>query len=103
MGAKRMDMATKKRLALEHLHESKAVFSPKELPNEWYRKKKISKSAFDAVLNELVYDDSVYKEKIGTSQYVWSFKSEHRVQNKNKLNKLEKELKDLEEQTANYE
>eukprot|EP01083_Nonionella_stella_P160178 523338_1 len=89
---KRMDMETKKRVALEHLHESKSVWSPKELPNVWHKKKKISKSAVEKVIEELEYDDSIHQEKIGASKYIWAFKSEQRVENQNKLKRLEQEL-----------
>eukprot|EP01083_Nonionella_stella_P207628 754085_1 len=96
MPRKGMDMATKKRLALEHLHDSKSVWSPKELPNEWTKKKGIAKSAGEKVIEELLYDDSIRQEKIGSSKYIWAFKSEKRIDNKNKLSKLESEIAKIE-------
>mmetsp|Transcript_64442 Transcript_64442/g.102566 ORF Transcript_64442/g.102566 Transcript_64442/m.102566 type:complete len:203 (+) Transcript_64442:37-645(+) len=101
--AKRMSMEEKRRLALQHLHESKSVFTPKELPDIWYREKKISKSAGDKVIEELEGDGLINLEKIGASKYIWAFPSEERVKNQTKLKKLEQELQRIEKETAEYE
>ena len=49
------------------------------------------------------YDGSIHQEKIGTSKYVWSFESEERVRNLTKLEKLENELKQIEQDTIKWD
>eukprot|EP01084_Bolivina_argentea_P023473 43790_1 len=83
-----LSMAEKKKRAIEHLFESKSVFKLDELKTEWSSKKKISKGSIEAVVQELLYEDLLHQEKIGSSNYIWSFESEQRVANENKLKKL---------------
>jgi len=96
--AKRMSMEEKKRLALVFLHESKSVFSPKELPELLYREKKISKSSGEAVLKELEGDSLIRIEKIGISNYAWSFPSEQRIRAQTREKALQTQNAELDEE-----
>merc|ERR1711971_735600 len=60
-----------------------------------YKHKKISKSAGDKVIEALEYDDLIHNEKIGTSKYIWAFKSEKSERTKNELQKMEQNLGDI--------
>ncbi|KAG4301078.1 hypothetical protein PCK1_002777 [Pneumocystis canis] len=96
-----------KRLRLEELfHESKEFFQLKEVLNSsslftygstdrGYQEKKIMIQSIKDILQSLVDDGIVKMDKIGTSNYFWSFPSEAKQSRQNRITAMEKQLETL--------
>lgn len=85
--AKGVSEEEKRRRILEIFSEKKDFFMLKEVEKMAY-KKGIPLLAVKDVLQGLVDDDLVRLEKIGTSNYYWSFPSQKQVNRSNVLEKL---------------
>ncbi|KAG4300942.1 hypothetical protein PCK1_002641 [Pneumocystis canis] len=85
-----------KRLRLEELfHESKEFFQLKEIEKKGYQEKKIMLQSIKDILQSLVDDGIVKMDKIGTSNYFWSFPSEAKQSRQNRITSMEKQLETL--------
>jgi len=74
MSKKKGVSAEEKRIrALEYFHEQKTLFSLKELESQLPKVKGIIQQAVKDLIEELVADGLVEKEKIGSGNYYWSF------------------------------
>ncbi|KAJ1679455.1 Meiotic nuclear division protein 1, partial [Spiromyces aspiralis] len=98
---KRVSQEEKLKRMLDLLHESKDFFQLKELEKLAPKQKGIVAQSVKDVLASLVNDNLVRLEKIGTSNYYWSFPSDNAVKRQTKLEQLQKELK--QQQTRNEE
>jgi hypothetical protein len=74
---------------LEFFHETKTFFQLKEIEKRVSKEKGITVMAIAGVVQELVDDGMVHLEKIGTSNYYWSYPSEQTVNLKRKLTAAE--------------
>ncbi|PVU95172.1 hypothetical protein BB561_001994 [Smittium simulii] len=92
---KRMSAEDKQKCMLELLHDKKSFFQLKELEKMGYKEKKISLATIKDTLQALVDDSKVHLEKIGTSNYYWSFPSESAVKRKKKVEELQKQKLEL--------
>ncbi|KAJ3402852.1 Meiotic nuclear division protein 1, partial [Chytridiales sp. JEL 0842] len=91
-GAKKPMKVEEKRVKLlQMFHETKDVFQLKEVEKEG-SKRGIVLNTVKEVLESLVADNLVKSEKIGTSNYFWSFPGEALVAKKRKLEKLAEEV-----------
>ncbi|KXN71434.1 meiotic nuclear division protein 1 [Conidiobolus coronatus NRRL 28638] len=93
-----------KLLRLEQLfHEKKDFYQLKEVENMAFKEKKIVLSSVKDVLMELIGDSKVNQEKIGTSNYYWSFPSEALQKRENRINEYNKQLETIHNRTAELE
>lgn len=91
-GKKRgMSLEDKRATILNIFHESKSVFLLKDIEKIASKRGVVLQSIKD-VLQSLVDDDLVYAEKIGVSNYFWSFPSEAAVKLDGEINKLKTQL-----------
>ena len=91
-GKKRgMSLEDKRATILDIFHESKDVFQLKDIEKQASKRGVVLQSVKD-VLQSLVDDDLVHQEKIGISNYFWSFPSEAAVKLDNEINKLKANL-----------
>lgn len=102
---KGMSAEEKRDKMLEIFHESKDVFVLKDIEKLSVKKGIVLQSVKD-VLQSLVDDDLVHQERIGASNFFWSFPSEAAVKIQSELTKqegllqqLKKQRHDLEEKT----
>jgi FtsZ-binding cell division protein ZapB len=79
---------------LELFHETKDVFTKDELEAQGAKKGVVRQSVMD-VVKELVDDNEVNSDKIGTSVYFWSFPSETANKKQNQINSLTTEIEIL--------
>jgi DNA-binding transcriptional regulator GbsR (MarR family) len=77
---------------LEMLHESKDVYTLKELENAAKKEKGIVSQSVKEVAAALVDDGDVMLDKIGTSNYYWSFPSQTLISKTNIIDKLNAEI-----------
>ncbi|CAL5219489.1 g1330 [Coccomyxa viridis] len=87
----------KKQKVLEIFHESKDVFVLKDI-EKLAPKKGVVLQSVKEVVQALVDDDLVHQDKIGASNFFWSFPSEAAVKLKTECKRREQELADLEKQ-----
>ncbi len=91
-GKKRgMSLEDKRATILNIFHESKSVFLLKDIEKIASKRGVVLQSIKD-VLQSLVDDDLVHAEKIGVSNYFWSFPSEAAVKLDGEINKLKNQL-----------
>ena len=91
-GKKRgMSLEDKRTTILDIFHESKSVFLLKDIEKIASKRGVVLQSIKD-VLQSLVDDDLVHAEKIGVSNYFWSFPSEAAVKLDGEINKLKTQL-----------
>jgi hypothetical protein len=91
-GKKRgMSLEDKRATILNIFHESKSVFLLKDIEKIASKRGVVLQSIKD-VLQSLVDDDLVHGEKIGISNYYWSFPSEAAVKLDGEINKLKTQL-----------
>ncbi len=100
-------MADKREIILQIFHDEKKPFLLKDIEKIASKKGVVLQSVHE-ILNSLVDDDLVKMDKIGTTNWYWSFPSEHATkleQNGNQcdeaLKQLAKELKQLDEDIEN--
>ncbi|OZJ01649.1 hypothetical protein BZG36_05207 [Bifiguratus adelaidae] len=88
--------AEEKLKRLEQLfHETKDVFQLKELEKIAPKQKGIVMQSVKDVLQSLVDDNLVTMDKIGTSNYYWSFPSDALQKRNNKIESLQTEISTL--------
>ncbi|KAJ1957544.1 Meiotic nuclear division protein 1 [Dispira parvispora] len=92
MSKRGLSLAEKRRRMEELLFETKDFFQLKELEKIAPKSKGIVAQSVKDVLQELVDDDIVNLEKIGTSNYYWSFPSAARKTRQNKIHELQTEV-----------
>ncbi|RIA86348.1 meiotic nuclear division protein 1 [Glomus cerebriforme] len=93
--------AAEKRKRLEALfHETKEFYQLKELEKIAPKVKGIVSQSVKEVLQSLVDDDLVASDKIGTSNYFWSFPSSALQSRRTKIEVLTQELQKLKEKNA---
>ncbi|KAI8052968.1 meiotic nuclear division protein 1 [Syncephalis plumigaleata] len=101
MSKKRGVSAEEKRQRMQdYFHETSDVFQLKELEKILPKVKGIVAQSVKDVLQELVNDGLVHCEKIGTSNYYWSFPSESYRVREQKLASLQEEEAQLTEKKA---
>ena len=100
-------MADKREIILQIFHDEKKPFLLKDIEKIASKKGVVLQSVHE-ILNSLVDDDLVKMDKIGTTNWYWSFPSDHATkleQNGNQcdeaLKLLAKELKQLDEDIEN--
>lgn len=87
-GKKRgMSLEDKRATILDIFHSTKEVYLLKDI-EKLASKRGVVLQSVKEVLQSLVDDDLVRQEKIGVSNYFWSFPSEAAVKLDNELNKL---------------
>lgn len=91
---KGLSVEEKRSRLLEIFYETKDFFMLKEVEKMGSKKGVVLMSVKD-VLQSLVDDDLVRQEKIGQSNFFWSFPSQRVVQRKNAIAKLEAEKEAL--------
>ncbi|KAL6061250.1 Meiotic nuclear division protein 1 [Balamuthia mandrillaris] len=77
---------------LELFHETKSVYTLQELEKVAKKEKGIIPQAVKEVAASLVDDADVQLDKIGTSNYYWSFPSQNMIVKNNILHKLQAEV-----------
>ncbi|RHZ70477.1 hypothetical protein Glove_271g54 [Diversispora epigaea] len=93
--------AAEKRKRLEALfHETKDFFQLKELEKIAPKRKGIVVQSVKDVLQELVNDNLVVQDKIGLSNYFWSFPSSALQSRTTKIEELTEELKKLKDKNV---
>ena len=105
--AKGKSVADKREIILQIFHDEKKPFLLKDIEKIASKKGVVLQSVHE-ILNSLVDDDLVKMDKIGTTNWYWSFPSDHATkleQNWNQcdeaLKQLAKELKQLDEDIEN--
>lgn len=88
---------------LELLQEKNDFFNQKEIEKMALKEKGIVTQSAREVLDILVSDGLAKTEKIGSSNYFWSFKSDARIKHENKMRDLAEELSKLESAEADLE
>jgi hypothetical protein len=76
MGKKGLSRDEKLQKVQELLHESKTAMTLKELEQKCYKDKGVVANTVKDIAQELVSDNLVCCEKIGLSNYYWSFPSQ---------------------------
>ncbi|KAJ2606035.1 Meiotic nuclear division protein 1 [Coemansia sp. RSA 1804] len=92
----RLTIDEKRKRMMEIFHESQEPYLLKELEKIGPKQKGIVSQTVKDVVQSLVDDSMCYCEKIGTSNYFWSFPSETAVKRQNKTKELEAEIGQLE-------
>ncbi|ORX35302.1 meiotic nuclear division protein 1 [Kockovaella imperatae] len=85
----------KKAKMLELFHENSEFFTLKELEKIAPKQKGIVQQTVKEILEELVSDNEVVAEKIGTSNYFWSFPSAAGATKQAALAKAQRELEEV--------
>ena len=84
MGKRGLSLEDKRAKVLEVFHESSEIFQLKEV-EKLAGKKGVTFQSIKDVVQSLVDDDLVHQEKIGQSNYLWSFPSEAGMRVENAL------------------
>ena len=93
--AKGLSLEEKRTKALEYFHDTKGVYLLKELEKVLPKLKGITAMTVKEVITSLVDDNLVTMEKIGTSNYFWSFPSHAQLMRQQKIDRLQMENDDL--------
>ncbi|KAJ2857026.1 Meiotic nuclear division protein 1, partial [Coemansia asiatica] len=88
----RLTIEEKRKRMMEIFHDTMEPYLLKELEKIGPKQKGIVSQTVKDVVQSLVDDNMVRCEKIGTSNYFWSFPSESALKRKTRLQDLEKEL-----------
>ncbi|PIA13135.1 meiotic nuclear division protein 1 [Coemansia reversa NRRL 1564] len=88
----RLSLEEKRKRMMEIFHESQEPYLLKELERIGPKQKGIVSQSVKDVVQSLVDDGMCHCEKIGSSNFFWSFPSEVAVKRANKRAELEKEL-----------
>jgi len=83
-GKRGLSLEDKRAKVLEVFHETKSVFQLKEV-EKLAGKKGVTFQSIKDVVQSLVDDDLVHQEKIGQTNYLWSFPSEASVKIENAI------------------
>lgn len=70
------------------LQKKKAVLTLKDLEKRAFKEKGIVKQTVKEIALELVYDGKIFMEKVGTSNYFWSFPSHYLKMRTTKIEEL---------------
>jgi sugar-specific transcriptional regulator TrmB len=100
--AKGKSVADKRAIILGIFHEKKEPFLLKEI-EKLASKKGVVLQSVQEILKTLTDDDLVKTDKIGTTNWFWSFPSEHATKLEQKKNQCDAELKALEKQLKKIE
>lgn len=93
MGKKKGLSVDEKRDKLqEFLHETKEVFTMKQLETQCSKKKGIVSQTVKDIAQSLVSDDLIQSDKIGINVLYWSFPSQSLIVRENKLNVLNEQV-----------
>ncbi|EGF76958.1 hypothetical protein BATDEDRAFT_92247 [Batrachochytrium dendrobatidis JAM81] len=95
---KPLSLDEKRRRMICIFHESKEFYNLKEIEKIAPRSKGIIEKSVKEVLDGLVADGLVTMEKIGSSNYYWSFPGANSHQIRNRLETAKKELKAIHDQ-----
>ncbi|KAK9723259.1 Meiotic nuclear division protein 1, variant 2 [Basidiobolus ranarum] len=95
MSRKGLSLEEKRKRMESIFHETKEFFQLKEIEKIAPKTKGIVMQSVKDVLQSLVDDNMVTSEKIGTSNYFWSFPSTALQTRKGKLEDLAEELENL--------
>ncbi|KAJ3278642.1 Meiotic nuclear division protein 1 [Borealophlyctis nickersoniae] len=95
--AKPLSFEEKRKRIAEIFYETKDFWQLKDLEKMAPKQKGVIQQSVKEVLDSLVSDNLVTLEKIGTSNYYWSFPSTAAQTRKRKLDELEDELVKLKE------
>eukprot|EP01098_Paradermamoeba_levis_P009406 TRINITY_DN390_c0_g1_i1.p1 TRINITY_DN390_c0_g1~~TRINITY_DN390_c0_g1_i1.p1 ORF type:complete len:239 (+),score=79.13 TRINITY_DN390_c0_g1_i1:96-719(+) len=95
MSRKKMSMDEKRVKLKELFQETKDVFVLKEVEKKGSKQKGIVLQTVKDVLQALVDDGLVCSDKIGTSNYFWSFPSQNLIMLNNKVEEMKKEVENL--------
>jgi len=82
----------KRKRLLDLLHERKDAFTLKELENLAKKEKGIVPQSVKDVAQGLVDDGDIMLDKVGTTNYYWSFPSQTLITKTNIINKLQEEV-----------
>ncbi|KAJ1946373.1 Meiotic nuclear division protein 1, partial [Linderina macrospora] len=91
-GGPRLTVDEKRKRMMDIFHESQDVFLLKELEKIGPKQKGIVAQTVKDVVQSLVDDGMCHAEKIGSSNYFWSFPSEAAIKRRNKIADLEKDI-----------
>ncbi|KAK9865847.1 hypothetical protein WJX84_005307 [Apatococcus fuscideae] len=97
-----LSLEEKRQCILQVFHESRDVFTLKDMEKLGMKKGVIQQSIKD-VLQSLADDDLVHQEKIGSSNFFWSFPSEAAVKIEGNIGKLDRQLQEHRKQLAELE
>ncbi|KAI9324408.1 GAJ protein [Zopfochytrium polystomum] len=100
---KGLSVDEKKKKMLEIFHESMDFFTLKDIEKIAPKQKGIVQNTVKDILDQLVSDDLVTMEKIGTSNYFWSFPGAAIATKKRKLESLEAEEQKLKQRKIELE
>jgi hypothetical protein len=93
MGKKGLSRDEKLQRLQELLHESKTAMTVKELETKAYKEKGIVAKTVAEIAGELVADNLICCEKIGISNYYWSFPSQALIVRRQKKVGLDESIK----------
>ncbi|CAG8478850.1 9063_t:CDS:2 [Acaulospora morrowiae] len=100
MSKKGLSAAEKRKRLEELFHETKDFYQLKELERIAPKQKGIVMQSVKDILQELVNDNLVAQDKIGTSNYFWSFPSSALQSRRVKIEELTEEIKKLSDKNA---
>ncbi|CAG8772789.1 7692_t:CDS:2, partial [Cetraspora pellucida] len=103
MSSKKLSAAEKRRRLEELFHETKTFYQLKELEKIAPKQKGIVSQSVKDVLQDLVNDNLVAQDKIGTSNYFWSFPSSALQSRTAKIEELQEEITKLKEKNADLQ
>eukprot|EP00039_Didymoeca_costata_P010879 m.147857 g.147857 ORF g.147857 m.147857 type:complete len:207 (+) comp14994_c0_seq1:58-678(+) len=103
MGKRGMSAEEKRAAMMRFFFEKKTFFHLKEVEKICSKEYGITSMSVKDVLQSLVDDDMVDSDKIGSSSYYWALPSKGLHTRKRKLERLNAELKDLEEKKVKLE
>ncbi|CAG8736134.1 23926_t:CDS:2 [Gigaspora margarita] len=103
MSTKKLSAAEKRKRLEALFHETKTFYQLKELERLAPKRKGIVAQSVKDVLQDLVNDNLVSQDKIGTSNYFWSFPSSALQSRKIKIEELHEEINKLKEKIADQQ
>lgn len=96
--SKGLSFEDKRKRMMDYFMGKRDFFQLKELERSLPKEKGIVSQSVKEVLQSLVDDRLVQQEKIGTSNYFWSFPSQALQSRRNKIDLLQKEIASLTDQ-----
>ncbi|KAF7682724.1 Meiotic nuclear division protein 1 like protein [Astathelohania contejeani] len=98
--SKRLTQEDKRRMILEIFHKSNDFYQLKEIEKMGYKLKGIPINTIKDILQSLIDDDLVRCEKLGTSNYYWSFPSHSKILAKHAAEKMVTENESMQHELA---
>lgn len=95
MSKKGVSKEEKRLRTLDYFATTKGVYQLKDLEKSLYKEKNIPSQSVKDLLKELVGDDEVDTDKIGSSTYFWAFPSKKQQTLKRKAEEADSKLKKL--------